>query len=316
MSRSLWPSTAEPRAWLLCTAAWALRIPCCAEDRCYLGFALGALAERGHRADVKRLAAAALDPPCRRDLSRAVEAHREVIAAWRALGDPAQAAKMIDALAAVGAAQRRADDREYVMDEVEALRKPPAKRVRKERAPSAAALVKRGQAALRELQPEEWNLHHPADDLAEVVRELAAARRRADATRLLDAAVARFEAGGLDGRGFASAAAYASLAEAALIVRGAAAARSLVERALALAGRQRKMVIGSVVVTLAAAGEVDQALALARRSGGDRAELAARVLARAGRWKEIPRTLAPITAPAKAAKVAWGLARTVMYGDH
>jgi len=141
-----------------------------------------------------------------------------------------------------------------------------------------------------------------------LVRDGEGEEARALLTKTLD----RFGTGSFDGRGFASGGAYKALAEAACQLGDIGLANELLAKALAVAKRDRAIILDGIVSTYAKMGAYDEALAAARLVRGRRAELESEVLFRAKRWKELAATLAPVKTPGQAARVAWGLTRLAL----
>src|SRR5262245_30736307 len=82
-----WSVSADERAWLLCTASWALKIDPCSEERAYVHFAIQGLARLGLRDEVSRIAEALLATRCERDVLRIEGAYEGAAIAFLALDD-------------------------------------------------------------------------------------------------------------------------------------------------------------------------------------------------------------------------------------
>jgi tetratricopeptide (TPR) repeat protein len=122
-----------------------------------------------------------------------------------------------------------------------------------------------GEAALLNLNADEWNLHHPAGEIYECVKTLLSHGARPRAEALLERALTCFASGKLDGRGFASGAAYVSLANAASLVHGAAQAQPLLEKASQMCTKTDVAIIRrSLVEAYRDVGKLETALLLAK----------------------------------------------------
>jgi hypothetical protein len=177
---------------------------------------------------------------------------------------------------------------------------------------AALAYTRRfAETSLAKLKPAEWNLHHPAGDVARSVAALVRLGKRRLATSLLERASAKFDDPRLDTRGFASAGAYVALANAWTALGNTVRAELSLWDAqrVAITRTDRQIVLPDVVDSYARLGKPRQALALARKvEARRRAEVTALALVRAGRRQELAAHLATLTAPAECARMAWAVA--------
>ncbi len=167
------------------------------------------------------------------------------------------------------------------------------------------------EAAFSEFVPTEWNLHSVMSDLKRAVDELRALKRDDLAKVALDVALDRMATGQFDSRGFASAGAYITLAEMVFAQRGWAAAEPWLTRALGVCGpRDRPITVPAMVEAATAMNQYDRALEWAAAAPRKtQFKLRAKVLYRAGRWRELRQTLATLkrSQAAEAAQLAWAL---------
>lgn len=167
----------------------------------------------------------------------------------------------------------------------------------------ATALGRRG---LKELVPEEWNLHNATADIARAFRVMQACGARARAKKLVETALARVEDTGADfeSRSFASVGAFIDLGQLAFSCLGKARALPLFERALKVpdAATFRPQIVKALIE----AGAADEALALVPHlPKSARASATAEALYAARRWPALHQALQAITNPNEASKLAW-----------
>ena len=348
-----WPLTSDPIAWLKCTAAWGLRIPIHVQESVFAMFPIDRLLRREMRIEAKPFMAQ-LEAKLRdegADASRCValaEAYLDIgdaEAAQRTMGyllhqaesrrssreynvgvvlaffhdhaasEPSDSfgelpqrisARKLAAM--VHAAEQLVSTRALVLYARRATRTP-------DEPASVAELERRARAALQSLTPDEWNVDGPALALAGAISSLVARGEMALGEQILTEAMARFDSGTLDSRGFASGGAYVYLAKAIHRLRGADAAKYAIMRGLEVAGEGRQMVLPEVVSALLDVGAADEALVQAKKiSKRRRCEVLAEVYMRTEAWAPLATLLAPVDDPILAARIAWAMVH-VLEGD-
>lgn len=158
------------------------------------------------------------------------------------------------------------------------------------------------------------NVHFAIRPLRRAVAALIERGDHDQAIALVDEAEARRAEGLLDGRGFASGAAYVELARAEVLVGRAARARILVDAACKMG--PKSVVLPDAAVAYAELGDVDRALACARAAGPGRAEaLTAEILLSRGEHARLGAHLGRITEPKAAARTSWALVRLLVDGE-
>jgi hypothetical protein len=337
-----WPNNGNVADWLLCTAAWGGLIPTTNEHACYAFFPIRHLLSAGMRDAALPLMARLearlkADPKTSRceELARAYVDAGEPAAARRTIGyilgldgtprdrdfylrsvvkffvqhGAASAAQLPEGNSSKPSKRRLA----LLSEMADSLLKSEAPLVSADvepcpasMPPSLDAVSKSAEAALAELNADEWNVDRPARDLAGAIEQLIQLGQGKRAETFLAQAFARFDSGELDGRGFASAAAYVHLAKVARRLEGDAVAHALILRGLGVAGKGRQIVLPTIVSALLEVGAEAEALKWAGKVAKRlRVDVLAAVFLRTGQWPELRALLAPVVRPAEAARIAW-----------
>lgn len=330
---SKWPTTEDRRSWLLCTAAWASLAT--DEERTSAHFVFERFLERRALEDAALVLSWVSRSPRDEELSWLADQ-------YLTLGDVPNAMKSLTTLLDRADGMPRKSDREYftrqVLDRVAPGAKAPKKvellaaftrerleapGVKMKRPPlpprevrsSASELrghaleaVARAKRALRGLTDEDLNVHGVAGDIGSAVEAACAVKQSEEARPLFTAAMSRWNTGVFDGHGFASGWAWVSLGRAAFVLDGADAARPMLERADAVAGKHAQLIRAELAKAWALVGDVERALALAAKSEkSSRLKTTADVLRGAGRWRDLSAFLKSVTEPDEAAGLAWSL---------
>lgn len=317
-----WPVSNDPIAWLRCTGELAAATS--GEDLSYGFFAVGHLFKReavDHAAKILR----GLEARCDADHSE------ELALNYLIAGDQASAVRVLQRLLVTASRMKRKSERDYHEKQVKTflathgataplgdaslkLARPPmpAKIKQTWRDKPLAEKLTLAHASLAELGPDERNVHYPAQKVAAAIAALCDVGRDDEARELLDDALVLWSLEEFDLRDFASGGAYVALARAALRVHGAEAAQPLLDTALAVAGSSRATVASDIAEVYGEMGATDEALALAKKVRGASGRLLrAQLLCRAGRWAALGESLAELTDPGEAVKVAWAVTREV-----
>jgi len=304
-----WPVGEDEAAWLRFVAERATALPFGDEYRRYAFFAVRDLLAGGWRADAIRTLARLETGPHEaekaQDFERGTSQLVEVARFYGRLGDEVARRRVLGLVVDLAATMKRKSSRTYFE---RLAREPPGaeEEVATAAAPGVVNPEEAARAALARLVPTEWNLMVPACALRRAIEALAD-REPAAAHDLLETALERFGRGDLDGRGFASGAAYVELARAARVL-GDARARGLLEKAVAVAGDQRSMIVADVAEAYSEQGAHDDALVWAKKvRKAWRATAIAEALARASRWEELREVLHGIEDPTTALRTAWAL---------
>jgi hypothetical protein len=357
-----WPKGANPIEWLVCTAAWATLLPPGSKNRCYAQFALRELLGLRLLAEARHCCNGLLSGRTDTNAFEGDSENDVLIGALVLLGELAAAraalvqflrsslahprksyrqygiTRTFELLAANGAKgvgkptdfrmekQRIAHLEQLLADPTLKLsrRAPTLPKRKPEVLPSEKAALKKGKAALKELNPSEWNLHNGAGDLCQAVLDLVRINAQVQAADLLDCALSTFASGKLDSRGFASGAAYIEIARAVHAARGPLPAIPLLEKAAQVCGKaDLKIVQRSLAEAYRDFGHLHTALSLARHiaKGEGRDALLIELLFRASRLPgghkkadaltyetELQAMLAAVTEPESAARCAWAIA--------
>ena len=319
---------AVPKPWLETTAAWALLAPPCAQTRDFAHFAMEAMGEIGAKASVVRVAEALLAKPCKSDMLRNLGDIEAVAKAYVAVGSLPRARAAVARLEPLEWGQRKKADAAFVKNrrvelsrelgldgKTRSAKKPSAGE--RERRRTVGEILRDVNAAFAELTPDEWNVHNAAGDLSRAVCELQERGQTKKASAVFERACAAFATGVHDGRGFASGGAYVELSRAAFVVHGRAHAIPFLEKAVAVSGKHRQMILSDVSLAYGAMDLVDAGLVFARkvRPEARRVKTVAELLYRAGAWKPLAMELARVRDPEVGARTAWALACIALERD-
>ncbi len=329
---SKWPTNDDPRSWLLCTAAWASQATEGARTPAH--FVVERLLRRGALDDAALVLGWVSRAPRDEELEWLTEQ-------YLMLGDVPNAMKALTTLLDRADRMTRKSDREYftrqVLDRVAPGAKAPrrvellaaftrerleAKDLTLKRPPlpsrevpapvSVLGSLTKAKEQLNALTAATPNVHSVAGSIGSAIEQSCAAKKSAAARPLYKATIARWSTGAFDGYGFASAWAWVSLGRAAFALDGADAARPLLERAEAVAGKHAQLIRAELAKAWGLVGEVERALALAVKSEkSSRLKTTAEVLRGAGRWRELAAFLATVKKPNDAAGVAWWLTHEI-----
>jgi hypothetical protein len=180
----------------------------------------------------------------------------------------------------------------------------------------AEAVVRARRDIARELEglrgSSDPNIHFPAMSIARSLEFLVEQGKRDDARRWLRRAIKEMPTWPVIRYGWTTSAVYQSLARAVAAIDGPAAAKDLLNSAMADAkaeprGDFRQGAVGAALGLKADLGDLDEAIDDARklRSPTQRRKELATLLARAKRWGELRQVLSQVESPEEAADVAW-----------
>lgn len=346
-SRPTWPAGKCLREWLECTAAWAAEIPPCAAERHFGHFALRELCARGHLDAAGRAVDALMRLRCTDDILRRFSEDEELLSALLVLERHDDARSLLHTLLDLSIAVARKSDRAYGIKKMFELLcargveagVPEDFRMEKQRVAhlrdilsattlplvrpaeppyaatkrSASELEAEARQELSELGPDTMNVHLAVSKIPWATKALAQEGRHEEARVLIADATARLDAGDLDSYGVASAGAYLRLARAAGNIGDRDRAEALVERAWAVATPKGATIVRpDAAIVYAEIGATSKAITQARKTRDSR--LIAEILLWTHEDAELALHLRKISDPVDAARLAWGIARTLING--
>ena len=156
------------------------------------------------------------------------------------------------------------------------------------------------------------NIHFPANQISRSLQLLAGQGEKRSAKRLLQRALKEMSTWPAFEYGWTTSAVYNSFAKALAVIDGPEAAEQMLEQAIADGHLERRSGFGQAAVNAALdlkadIGRLEQAIEEARklRSPRQRRKELGKLLARAGRWKELREVLSQVASPEEAADLAW-----------
>lgn len=156
------------------------------------------------------------------------------------------------------------------------------------------------------------NIHFPAMSISRLLQFLAKQGQKNSARRWLRKALREMPAWPAFEYGWTTSAVYHAFAEATAVIDGPAAAEQLLDRAIADGHLEKRPGFGQAAVNAALdlkadLGRLNGAIEAARklRSPTQKRKQLGKLLARAGRWKELREVLSQVQTPEEAADVSW-----------
>lgn len=156
------------------------------------------------------------------------------------------------------------------------------------------------------------NIHFPADQISRSLQFLAGQGEKRSAKRWLQRALKEMPTWPALEYGWTTSAVYQSFAKALAVIDGPEAAEHMLEQAIADGHLEKRSGLGQASVNAALdlkadIGHLEQAIEEARklRSPKQRRKELGKLLARAGRWKELREVLSQVASPEEAADLAW-----------